>query len=102
MKKSLPHLNELWLYRNHIYIIIIVKFSNRSIQNLFNVNEETGKDSRKPWSFFTCSVCIWTLFASKIPQFTQFYPALNAPFSYFLSEKGQKSMILGLNAWDSA
>ena len=37
---------------NHIYVIAIVKFSNRSIQNLFNNNVRTCLDSCKLYYFY--------------------------------------------------
>ena len=45
IKRSWPRFSELC--RNHIYVIAIVKFSNRSIQNLFNVDKGTFMDFRK-------------------------------------------------------
>ena len=47
IKRSWPRFNEPYLYRNHIYVIAIIKFSNRSIQNLFNVDKGTCIDSPK-------------------------------------------------------
>ena len=47
IKGSRSCFNEPYLCRNHIYIVAIVKFSNRSIQNLFNVDKGTCMDSRK-------------------------------------------------------
>ena len=47
IKKSWPRFSKPQLYRNHIYAIAIVKFSNRSTQNLFNIDQGTCMDSRK-------------------------------------------------------
>ena len=38
MERTCSRFNDLKLRRNHVYVIAIVKFSKRSIQNLFHVD----------------------------------------------------------------
>ena len=46
-KRKWPRFSEPQLCRNHIYTIAIVKFSNSSIQDLFNFDKGTCMDSLK-------------------------------------------------------
>ena len=47
IKRGWCRFSEPYLCHNHIYVIAIVKFSNRSIQNPFNINKWTSMDSHK-------------------------------------------------------
>ena len=47
IKRSWFRFSELWLFHDHLFVIDIVKFSNRSIHNLFNVDKGTCMDSHK-------------------------------------------------------
>ena len=41
MKRNWPRFNEPYRCHTHIHVIAIVKFSSRSIQNLFNIDKGT-------------------------------------------------------------
>ena len=47
MERTCSRFNDLKFRRNHVYVIAIVKFSKRSIQNLFHVDNRFCMDSRK-------------------------------------------------------
>ena len=59
IKRSWPHFGEPQVCRNHIYVIAVVKFSNRSIQNLFHFYKWSRMDSHKLFiiKFTVCESC---------------------------------------------
>ena len=66
LKRNQPRFSLPKFYRCSIYVIAIVKFSNRPVQNLFNFPQRTSKDFSNCvmlflW-IFICVSCIYYLF----------------------------------------
>ena len=68
---------------SHIYVITIVKFSNRSIQNLFNCDKWTCMDSCKLYK--KLSECEWRFTPIPSNAFDDAKESISI-FKYFISE----------------